>query len=211
MRSRLTGVRPRPVLLWVRSQSPAAQNRQCDRVQGLGILARHIYIESQAGRRYYIPARWGKYQQVIVSPSVAPDLSREVARALVVHLCGGRPVAVHPTLQVSPARTPALRRILVFLLQVAGPSVNRSLACLADHLNLSARHLTRLFREELLMTPVPYLESIRVDILNALSDQGFTAAQARPAPVSTLLKPVQGLVRAARQHLPPFSGACERH
>lgn len=44
------------------------------------------------------------------------------------------------------------------------PAGNYSLAELAARLNLSTRHLTRLFREEVGTTPAGYVESIRFDI-----------------------------------------------
>ena len=48
----------------------------------------------------------------------------------------------------------------------------------SEHLNVSPRHLTRLFREELSTTPARYVESIRCDIAKGMPDQGYTATQA---------------------------------
>lgn len=113
----------------------------------------------------------------LVEEDHGPDLTREVARALVVYLqrAGGQSQFSAP-LQGSPPRTPALRSIVDHV--TADPSARHSLAELGDHLNLSARHLTRLFREELSTTPAKYVESIRFDIAKALLDQGYTATQA---------------------------------
>jgi transcriptional regulator GlxA family with amidase domain len=79
-------------------------------------------------------------------------------------------------LQAPPPRSPALRRV-VDLVQ-ADPAGNHSLGELAKHLNVSPRHLTRLFREELSTTPARYVESIRFDLAKAFLDQGHSATQA---------------------------------
>ena len=60
----------------------------------------------------------------------------------------------------------------------ANPQGDHSLGELAKHLNVSTRHLTRLFREELSATPARYVENIRFDIARALLDQGHTATHA---------------------------------
>ncbi|MGO4690131.1 GlxA family transcriptional regulator [Glaciibacter sp. 2TAF33] len=113
----------------------------------------------------------------LVEEDHGPDLTREVARALVVYLqrAGGQSQFSAP-LQGSPPHTPALRRVVDLV--TADPSASHSLTGLADHLNLSARHLTRLFRDELSTTPARYVESIRFDIAKAFLDQGYTATQA---------------------------------
>ena len=113
----------------------------------------------------------------LVEEDHGPDLTREVARALVVYLqrAGGQSQFSAP-LQGSPPRTPALRTIVDLV--TADPSASHSLTELAEHLNLSARHLTRLFHDELSTTPARYVESIRLDMAKAFLDQGFTATQA---------------------------------
>jgi transcriptional regulator GlxA family with amidase domain len=113
----------------------------------------------------------------LVEEDHGPDVSRDVARALVVYLqrAGGQSQFSAP-LQVPPPRTPALRTVVDLV--TANPAGNHSLDELAGHLNLSPRHLTRLFREELSTTPARYVESIRFDIAKALLDQGHTATQA---------------------------------
>ncbi|MFJ8157137.1 GlxA family transcriptional regulator [Streptomyces sp. NPDC094468] len=105
------------------------------------------------------------------------DVSRDVARALVVYLqrAGGQSQFSAP-LQGPPPRSPALRTITDLV--TADPAGGHSPAELAAHLHLSPRHLTRLFREELSTTPARYVESIRFDIAKALLDQGHTATRA---------------------------------
>ncbi len=113
----------------------------------------------------------------LVEEDHGPDLTREVARMLVVYLqrAGGQSQFSVPLLG-SPPRTPALRSIVDLV--TADPAANHSLGELAHRLNLSPRHLTRLFRDELATTPARYVESIRFDIAKALLDQGYTATQA---------------------------------
>jgi transcriptional regulator GlxA family with amidase domain len=113
----------------------------------------------------------------LVEEDHGPKLTRDVARALVVYLqrAGGQSQFSAP-LQGSPPRTPALRRVVDLV--TADPSGSHSLSELAEHLNVSPRHLTRLFREELSTTPARYVQSIRFDIAKALLDQGYTATQA---------------------------------
>lgn len=112
----------------------------------------------------------------LVEEDHGPDLSREVARALVVYLqrAGGQSQFSAP-LQGPPPRSPVLRTVVDLV--TADPAGDHSPAALAGHLHLSSRHLTRLFREELSTTPARYVESIRFDIAKALLDQGHTATR----------------------------------
>ncbi|MFJ6391206.1 GlxA family transcriptional regulator [Streptomyces sp. NPDC091972] len=113
----------------------------------------------------------------LVEEDHGADVSREVARSLVVYLqrAGGQSQFSAP-LQGSPPRSPALRRVVDLV--TADPAGDYSLAALAGRLNVSTRHLTRLFREELGTTPARYVESIRFDIAKSFLDQGHTATQA---------------------------------
>ncbi|MER7566874.1 GlxA family transcriptional regulator [Streptomyces sp. NPDC097941] len=113
----------------------------------------------------------------LVEEDHGPDISREVARSLVVYLqrAGGQS-QFSASLQGPPPRSPALRRVVDLV--TADPADDYSLAALARRLNVSTRHLTRLFREELGTSPTRYVESIRFDIAKSLLDQGHTATQA---------------------------------
>jgi transcriptional regulator GlxA family with amidase domain len=79
-------------------------------------------------------------------------------------------------LEGPPPRSPALRKITDLV--TANPRGDHSLQELARHLNVSTRHLTRLFHDELSTTPARYVENIRFDMARALLDQGHTATQA---------------------------------
>ncbi|MFI6493727.1 GlxA family transcriptional regulator [Streptomyces sp. NPDC050564] len=113
----------------------------------------------------------------LVEEDHGSELSRDVARALVVYLQrpGGQSQFSAP-LQYPPPRSPALRTVVDRVL--ADPAGDHSLGELAKHLHVSARHLTRLFREELSSTPGRYVESIRLDLAKSFLDQGHTATQA---------------------------------
>lgn len=113
----------------------------------------------------------------LVEADHGPDLARDVARALVVYMqrAGGQSQFSAP-LQGPPPRSPALRTITDLV--TADPRGDHSLGVLARHLNMSTRHLTRLFHDELATTPARYVENIRFDMARALLDQGHTATQA---------------------------------
>lgn len=113
----------------------------------------------------------------LVEEDNGPDLTREVARALVVYMqrAGGQSQFSAP-LQGPPPRSPALRRITDLV--TADPGSDHSLGELARHLNVSTRQLTRLFHDELSTTPARFVEGIRFDMARALLDQGHTATQA---------------------------------
>jgi transcriptional regulator GlxA family with amidase domain len=113
----------------------------------------------------------------LVEEDHGPDLARDVARSLVVYMqrAGGQSQFSAP-LQGPPPRSPGLRRIVDLV--TADPAGDHSLGELARHLNVSPRHLTRLFQDELSVTPARYVELIRLDMAKALLDQGRTATQA---------------------------------
>ena len=113
----------------------------------------------------------------LVEEDHGPDLARDVARALVVYMqrSGGQSQFSAP-LQGPAPRSPALRTVTDLV--TANPKGNYSLGELAKHLNVSTRHLTRLFHEELSTTPARFVENIRFDMARALLDQGQNATQA---------------------------------
>ncbi|MFF5497648.1 GlxA family transcriptional regulator [Streptomyces aquilus] len=112
----------------------------------------------------------------LVEEDHGPDLTRDVARSLVVYVqrSGGQSQFSAP-LQGPPPRSPALRRVTDVI--TANPGGNHSVGELAHHLNVSPRHLTRLFREELSTTPARYVEMMRFGMAKALLDQGHNATE----------------------------------
>jgi transcriptional regulator GlxA family with amidase domain len=113
----------------------------------------------------------------LVEEDHGPDLARDVARALVMYMqrAGGQSQFSAP-LHGPPPRSPALRTVTDLV--TADPGAQHSLGDLAKHLNVSTRHLTRLFHDELSTTPGRYVENIRFDLARALLDQGHTATRA---------------------------------
>ena len=113
----------------------------------------------------------------LVEEDHGPDLTRDVARTLVVYMqrSGGQSQFSAP-LQGPPPRSPALRTVTDLV--TANPQGDHSPGELAKHLHLSTRHLTRLFHDELSTTPARYVENIRFDMARALLDQGHSATQA---------------------------------
>jgi transcriptional regulator GlxA family with amidase domain len=113
----------------------------------------------------------------LVEEDHGPDLTRKVARSLVVYMqrSGGQSQFSGP-LQGPAPRTPVLRLVLDAV--QADPTADHSLESLADRMRVSPRHLTRMFRTELDTTPVKYVELIRFDIAKALLDSGRNATQA---------------------------------
>ncbi|CAL9277921.1 HTH-type transcriptional regulator CdhR [Streptomyces sp. SudanB5_2050] len=106
-----------------------------------------------------------------------PDLARKVARSLVVYLqrAGGQS-QFSASLRGPAPRTPVLRQVQDAV--QADPAADHSLAALAARVRVSPRHLTRMFRAELDVTPVKYVELIRFDIAKALLDSGHNATEA---------------------------------
>lgn len=100
-------------------------------------------------------------------------LARDVARSLVVFLQrpGGQS-QFSPSLRTALPRTSPLRQLCDTI--AASPAGDYSLASLAAMANLSPRHLTRLFHDELKTTPARYVELIRFDTAKDLLDAGHS-------------------------------------
>ncbi|MGW0087231.1 GlxA family transcriptional regulator [Streptomyces sp. NPDC003393] len=106
-----------------------------------------------------------------------PDLTRKVARSLVVYMqrAGGQS-QFSASLQGPAPRTPVLR--LVQDIVQADPAADHTLDSIAERVRVSPRHLTRMFRTELNTTPMKYVELIRFDRAKALLDAGHGATEA---------------------------------
>jgi len=100
-------------------------------------------------------------------------LARDVARSLVVFLQrpGGQS-QFSPSLRAALPRTSPLRRLCDTV--AASPAGDYSLTVLAEMANVSPRHLTRLFHDELKTTPARYVELIRFDTAKDLLDAGHS-------------------------------------
>lgn len=103
----------------------------------------------------------------LVEEDHGPDLARAVAKYMVVFLQrpgGQSQFSVRGA--VPTARHPALRRLLDAI--AAEPAAEHTLAAMAARVTVSERHLTRLFRREIGLTPGQYVERIRVEAAQAL-------------------------------------------
>lgn len=109
----------------------------------------------------------------LVERDHGPDLARNVARNLVMFMQrpGGQSQFSAP-LEVPPAHTPALRAVLDLI--SAQPALDHSVTTLASHVNVSPRHLNRLFAAELDTSPAKYVERIRLDHARALLESGHS-------------------------------------
>ncbi|MEU3186580.1 GlxA family transcriptional regulator [Streptomyces sp. NPDC006923] len=113
----------------------------------------------------------------LVEEDEGAELAREVARDLVVFL---RRPGGQSQFSVA-ARTPSPQHdVLRGLLRevAADPGADHSLSALAGRGGLSARHLTRLFGEQVGSTPAAYVESVRLEAARALLEAGETVTGA---------------------------------
>ncbi|MEU8364569.1 DJ-1/PfpI family protein [Nonomuraea sp. NPDC048882] len=107
----------------------------------------------------------------LVEEDYGPELARAVAKHMVVFLQrpgGQSQFSVRGA--VATPRHPALRRLLDAV--TADPAGGHTLAAMADRAAVSERHLTRLFRREIGLTPGRYVERIRVEAAQALLESG---------------------------------------
>ncbi|GAA5115369.1 GlxA family transcriptional regulator [Pseudonocardia adelaidensis] len=116
----------------------------------------------------------------LVEKDAGGEVARAVARSLVVFLQrpGGQsqfsPSTAHPR-----PRSDALRAVTDAV--VADPGGDHSIARMAATAALSPRHLARLFRAELGMTPARYVEEVRIDAGKRGLEQGLSVADAARA------------------------------
>lgn len=111
----------------------------------------------------------------LVEKDAGGDLARAVARSLVVFLQrpGGQsqfsPSTSHPR-----PRSDVLRAVTDAV--AADPAADHSIARMAATAAVSPRHLTRLFRAELGITPARYVEEVRIDAGKRGLEQGLGVA-----------------------------------
>ena len=98
----------------------------------------------------------------LVEDDLRPELSREVARRLVLFLRrpGGQS-QFSAQLTAAPATRDALRELQAWIPGQVGADL--SVPALADRVHMSPRNFARAFRREVGMTPAAYVESIRVE------------------------------------------------
>jgi transcriptional regulator GlxA family with amidase domain len=102
----------------------------------------------------------------LVEADEGAALARDVARHLVVFMQrpGGQ-AQFSARLDVGVTANPTLRRVLDGV--AAQPDANHSIAALSARAGFSERHLTRVFRRELGVTPGRFVERVRVEAAKA--------------------------------------------
>ncbi|HEV7567710.1 MAG TPA: GlxA family transcriptional regulator [Microbacteriaceae bacterium] len=112
----------------------------------------------------------------LVEEDYGPELTRRVAQSLVVYMqrSGGQS-QFSASLQGPPPKSSALREVVDLV--KADPAGSYSVPKLALRARVSARHLTRLFAEEMETTPAKYIELIRFDAAKAMLDAGRTVTE----------------------------------
>ncbi len=103
-------------------------------------------------------------------------LTRSVARSLVVYMqrAGGQS-QFSANLEGPGPRTHQLRMVVDAV--KADPAADYSVVRLSKIANVSARHLSRLFQQELDTTPGKYVEEIRFNTAKALLDAGYSVTE----------------------------------
>ncbi|WP_280258755.1 GlxA family transcriptional regulator [Nocardia abscessus] len=107
----------------------------------------------------------------LVEEEHGAELARSLAKHLVVflHRPGGQSQFSVRTSITTP-RTDGLRQVVDAV--VADLCADRSLAAMAARAALSERHLSRLFRQEIGMTPGRYVKQVRLEAAQALLESG---------------------------------------
>lgn len=113
----------------------------------------------------------------LVEEDHGADIARSVAQLLLVYMqrAGGQS-QFSASLRAGPPRTPVARAVADYVHE--DPTRPTSLGHLAAHANVSTRHLNRIIRDELGMTPLDYVHSMRLDIATGYLESGSTVAQA---------------------------------
>lgn len=105
------------------------------------------------------------------------DLARTVARSLVVYLQRDGGQAQFSDVLVEQVPRASLLRTVIDVVN-ADPAAEYTTTRLAEIARVSTRHLSRLFHDELRMTPGKYVELIRLDRAKKLLDDGLSVTEA---------------------------------
>lgn len=112
----------------------------------------------------------------LVEADHGPDLARAVARSLVVYMQrpGGQSQFSAPLRAPVPRRR-ALRAAVDAV--VSDPGADHTVASLASLAMVSARHLGRLFTDELNTSPARFIEETRLEAAKSLLDSGYNVTE----------------------------------
>lgn len=105
----------------------------------------------------------------LVEEHLGADTARAVAKDMVVFMQrpGGQSQF---SVRTRTPRQELLRRILDAVAEE--PSANHTLAAMARRAGVSARHLTRLFRDDMATTPARHVEQVRMEAAQAMLEGG---------------------------------------
>ncbi|MFZ3599402.1 GlxA family transcriptional regulator [Streptomyces sp. BH104] len=112
----------------------------------------------------------------LVEEDYGADLARDTARQLVVFMArpgGQSQFSIRMTPQ--PPQHPLVRRAMDEI--TADPSLPHGIDALTGRLGISTRHLARLFRQEVGMTPGQYADAVRVEAAQALLSTGTATVE----------------------------------
>jgi len=112
----------------------------------------------------------------LVEEDHGADVARSVAQLLLVYMqrSGGQS-QFSASLRANPPRTAVARAVADYV--NSDPSRPSTLRDLAAHANVSTRHLTRVMRDELGMTPLEYVNSMRLELATGYLESGASVAQ----------------------------------
>jgi len=112
----------------------------------------------------------------LVEEDHGADVARSVAQLLLVYMqrSGGQS-QFSASLRANAPRTPVAKAVADYV--SSDPSRPSTLRDLAAHANVSTRHLTRVVRDELGMSPLEYVNSMRLDLATGYLESGSSVAQ----------------------------------
>jgi len=112
----------------------------------------------------------------LVEEDHGADIARSVAQLLLVYMrrAGGQS-QFSASMRVKAPRTSVARAISDYINE--DPTRPATVRDLAAHANVSARHLNRVVRDELGMTPTQYVNSMRLDLAVTLLEAGLSVSE----------------------------------
>ena len=112
----------------------------------------------------------------LVEEDHGAEVARSVAQLLLVYMqrSGGQS-QFSASLRANAPRTPVAKAVADYV--NSDPSRPSTLRDLAAHANVSTRHLTRVVRDELGMTPLEYVNSMRLELATGYLESGSSVAQ----------------------------------
>ncbi|MBD8100799.1 GlxA family transcriptional regulator [Plantibacter sp. CFBP 8775] len=116
----------------------------------------------------------------IVEEDHGADVARSIAQLLLVYMrrSGGQS-QFSASVRAKPARTSIAKAVADYI--HGDPTRAGSLADIAAHANVGVRHLNRVIRDELGMTPIQYVGSLRLDVALGMLEAGDTVGQVAAA------------------------------